>query len=162
MHWADMTILAVILVSVVVSVLRGFVKEVLSLLAWVAAFWVAARFSSAAAAWLEPYVAVPAARLVIAFVAVLLATLLAVGVVNFLIGKLLESTGLSGTDRLLGALFGLARGVGVVGIAVLLAGLTPLPTQPWWQEAQAIPPFESAALYVLRWLPPELASHFAF
>ncbi|MCB1749613.1 MAG: CvpA family protein [Gammaproteobacteria bacterium] len=162
MNWADIAILAVILVSILVSVLRGFVKEMLSLLAWVAAFWMAIHFSSTASALLEPYVAVATARLVIAFVAVLVATLIGVGVVNFVIGKLIESTGLSGTDRLLGAVFGFARGAAIVGIAVLLAGLTPLPTQPWWQEAQTIPPFETAALYALNWLPPDLAGNFAF
>jgi membrane protein required for colicin V production len=122
----------------------------------------ATHFSGAVGVMLEPHVAGPTARLVIAFVAVLVATLIGVGLVNFLIGKLLESTGLSGTDRLLGALFGFARGAAIVGIVVLLAGLTPLPTQPWWQEARTIAPFETAALYALNWLPPELAGNFAF
>ncbi|MGE0486128.1 MAG: CvpA family protein [Gammaproteobacteria bacterium] len=162
MNWADIAIVAVILVSVLISVLRGFVKEMLSLLAWVAAFWMAMHFSSNVSVMLEPYIAVSTARLVAAFVVVLIATLVGVGIVNFLIGKLLESTGLSGTDRLLGALFGFARGAAIVGIVVLLAGLTPLPAQPWWQEAQTIAPFETAALYALHWLPPELAGKFAF
>ncbi|MEQ8233006.1 MAG: CvpA family protein [Gammaproteobacteria bacterium] len=162
MNWADIAILAVILISVVVSVLRGFVKEVLSLAAWVLAFWAAANFAAPVSAVLEPHIALPTARLVVAFVAVLIAALVAVGLVNFLVGKLLEGTGLSGTDRLLGAVFGFARGAAVVVIAVLLAGLTALPAEPWWREARTIAPFQAAALRVLDWLPPDLAKNFSF
>ncbi|MEQ8660084.1 MAG: CvpA family protein [Gammaproteobacteria bacterium] len=162
MNWADIAILAVILISVLVSILRGFVKEVLSLVAWIVAFWAAATFAAPASTLLEPYVALPTARLVIGFVAVLVAALLAVGLINFVIGKLLEGAGLSGTDRLLGAVFGFARGAAVVVIAVLLAGLTALPAEPWWREARIIAPFEAAALRVLEWLPPDLARNFSF
>ena len=162
MNWADIAILATLLISVVVSILRGFVKEVLSLVAWVAAFWVAATFAAPASGLLEPYIQIPTARVVLAFVAVLLATLIAAGLVNYLIGKLVEGTGLSGTDRLLGAIFGFARGAAVVSIVVLLGGLTTLPAEPWWREARTIAPFEAVAIHVLDWLPPDLARNFSF
>lgn len=162
MNWADILILLVVVVSIVISLVRGFVREVLSLVAWVAAFWVAAAFAAPVSVLLEPYIDIATLRMVIAFIAAMIVTLIAAGLVNLVIAKLISHTGLSGTDRMLGALFGAARGAAIVGIAVLLAGLTPLPAQPWWAQSRAIAPFENAAIYVLRWLPPDLAKNFSF
>ena len=155
MNWADITIACIILISVLISVFRGFVREVLSLLAWVAAFWVASTFGASASVLLEPYI-------VLAFIGVLILTLMAAGLVNHLISQFMEKTGLSGTDRMLGALFGLARGAAIVIIAVLAAGLTTIPGEAWWQTSQLLAPFETAALYVLNWIPPDLAKYFSF
>ena len=162
MNLADATILLIILVSVLVSVMRGFVKEILSLVAWVAAFWAAATFAVPVSTALEPHIDIPTLRIVLAFVGVMVVTLIVVGLINYLIARLLESTGLSGTDRMLGALFGFARGAAVVIVAVLVGGLTAAPAKSWWQESQAIVPFEIAAVHVLRYLPPEFSKHFSF
>lgn len=162
MNWADITIACIILISVLISVFRGFVREVLSLLAWVAAFWVASTFGASASVLLEPYITIPTARIVLAFIGVLILTLMAAGLVNHLISQFMEKTGLSGTDRMLGALFGLARGAAIVIIAVLAAGLTTIPGKAWWQTSQLLAPFETAALYVLKWIPPDLAKYFSF
>jgi len=162
MNWADICILSIIAISLIVSVFRGFVKEVLSLLAWVAAFWVAATFAARASKLLEPYLTIPTARMVLAFIALLIASLLVCGLVNHLIAKLIDKTGLSGTDRLLGAAFGLARGIAIVMIAVLAAGLTQASGEPWWQESRVLPVFETAALSVADWMPPDLSKHFSY
>lgn len=162
MNWADIIILLIVLVSVGISVMRGFVREVLSLVAWVAAFWVAAAFAHPASGWLAPYIELETVRLVVAFVGVMILTLLAAGLVNLAIAKLLASAGLSGTDRLLGAVFGLARGVAVVMVAVLLAGLTSVPTADWWGESRTLAVCEAAAIHVITWLPPDLAKNFSF
>ena len=84
------------------------------------------------------------------------------GLVNYLMGELVEKTGLSGTDRMLGLVFGIVRGVAVVGIIVLLAGLTPLPRDPWWNESRLLMHFEQLALWMRGYLPPEIASYIAF
>ena len=162
MNWADITIIGIILISVVISVFRGFVREILSLVAWVAAFWVASAYAAPASALLEPYITIPTARIVLSFIGVLVVTLIAAGLINHLIGQLIDKTGLSGTDRTLGALFGLARGVTIVLIGVLAAGLTKVPGEPWWQASQVLAPFETAALYILNWMPPDLAKYFSF
>ena len=162
MNWADITIISIILVSAVISLFRGFVREVLSLLAWVAAFWAAASFARTIATWLEPYISVPAARLVLAFIGVLVATLLAAGLINHLVGRLIAKTGLSGTDRMLGALFGVARGAAIVAIGVFVAGLTQFPGASWWQQSRTLGPFESVALVAVGWLPPDIAKHFSY
>lgn len=162
MNWVDGAVIGIVLISVLVSVLRGFVREVLSLLAWIAAFWVASAYAVPASELLAPYVTIESARVVLAFVGVLIVTLIAVGIINHLIGTLLDKTGLSGTDRLLGALFGLARGAAIVLILVLFGGLTKFPADPWWREAQSLPPFETAALHVISVMPSDLARYFSY
>ncbi len=162
MNWVDGAVIGIVLISVLVSVLRGFVREVLSLLAWIAAFWVASAYAVPASELLAPYVTIESARVVLAFVGVLIVTLIAVGIINHLIGTLLDKTGLSGTDRLLGAVFGLARGAAIVLVLVLFGGLTKFPADPWWQEAQSLPPFETAALHVISVMPSDLARYFSY
>jgi len=96
MTWADYVIVAIIGISMLISLFRGYVREMLSLIAWGAAFWVAFTFSHKVAVLLVEYVDLPSARLVLAFVALFLATLLVGGLVNFLAGELVDKTGLSG------------------------------------------------------------------
>ncbi|HTT07235.1 MAG TPA: CvpA family protein [Gammaproteobacteria bacterium] len=160
--WVDIGILAVIGISTLISLFRGFVREVLSLVAWVAAFWVAITFSPQLADLLTSKISVPSARTFLAFGALFLATLFAGGLINFLIGKLIKATGLSGTDRMLGIFFGLARGIAIVTVLVLLAGLTPLPKDPWWHESQFIPHFQQLAMILRGLLPPQYAAYFNF
>lgn len=162
MNWVDLTIVAIVLISAVISLFRGFVREVLSLIAWVAAFWLASRLARPAAAALEPWVNVEGARLVLAFMGLLIGVLLVAGIINFVISRLLEKTGLSGPDRLLGMIFGALRGGAIVAIIVFVAGLTALPGMPWWQQASLMPPFEVAALAAVSRLPPDVAKHFNY
>jgi membrane protein required for colicin V production len=149
-------------VSALVSVLRGLVREVLSLVTWVLAFWIAITFFPAVAVLFEGRVELPSARLFLAFLVLFVGTLMAGGLAGFLIGKLVESTGLTGTDRLLGVVFGAARGVVVVAILVLLAGLTPFPNDPWWRQSTLIPHVLPVAIWFKGFLPAEIAGHFRF
>lgn len=162
MIWVDYAIVGIIGISALISLWRGFIKEVLSLAAWVAAFIVARTFTDGMASLLEPHVGVPSARMVLAFGILFVLTLLAGGIINFAIGKLVSSTGLSGTDKLLGILFGVARGVLVVSILVLVAGLTPVPKDPWWRESVLLGHFQSVALWIRGFLPAEFASRIAY
>ncbi|MGH8509637.1 MAG: CvpA family protein [Gammaproteobacteria bacterium] len=162
MIWADYAILAIIGLSALISIWRGLIREVLSLLAWTAAVLVAMAFMRPLADLLTPYLSVPSARLIIAFMALFIATLLCGAIINFIIAKLVMSSGLSGTDRMLGIVFGVARGALVVGVLVLLAGLTPLPQDPWWEQSVLLGRFEAMALWMRSYLPPELAAHFSF
>ncbi|ROR32721.1 CvpA family protein [Inmirania thermothiophila] len=162
MIWIDYVIVAVVAVSALVSLWRGFVREVLSLAAWGLALWVGLAFSDEVAGLLSGVVALPSARAALAFLGLFLATLILGGWVNFLIGRLVDRTGLSGTDRLLGALFGAARGVVLVAALVLLAGLTPLPQDPWWRDSALIGPFQDLALWLRQYLPRDIAANFRF
>jgi membrane protein required for colicin V production len=160
--WVDIGILAIIGVSTLISLFRGFVREVLSLVAWAVAFWVAITFSPQVAGLFAAQISVPSARTFLAFGALFVATLFVGGLVNFVIGRLIAATGLTATDRLLGIFFGLARGIAIVTVLVLLAGLTPLPRDPWWHESQFIPHFQELAVILRSLLPPEYQAYFKF
>lgn len=135
MNWLDYAILAVIALSVVISLIRGFVREVISLAVWVAAFWIGIQFSDDVAVHLSDYIASPTLQLGAAFAALFVATLIVGAVINYIAGQLVGRTGLTGTDHYIGVIFGLVRGVAVVAVLVLAAGLTALPREPWWQDS---------------------------
>ena len=161
-HWADIVILAIIGISALISLLRGFLREVLSLLAWVLAFWVAFTFTPLVAPLLESYVEVPSIRFILGFAALFVVTLLAVSLLGHIIVKLVGKTGLTGTDRMLGLLFGMARGGIVVLLLVLLAGLTQIPQDPWWDESGLLDHFQRAALWMREYLPDSIAEHIRY
>lgn len=153
MNEADWVIVAVLAVSVIVSLFRGLIKEVFSVLVWAAAVVAALQVSGPLAESLEPIVELPSARIILAFAAVFVFVLVVGGLVSFLIGQMIKRTGLSATDRLLGMIFGLARGMVIVAVAVMLARFTPFPEDPWWQESRLLPEFERLAEWSMRYMP---------
>jgi len=140
--WADWAIIAIIILSTIVSLIRGFVKEALSLLCWVVAFVVARSFYTHLATLFEDIFSTPSLRLLAAFILLFVVTLILGALVNHLIAAIVKSTGLSGTDRMLGMVFGLIRGVILVVVVVALARLTPLKEDPWWSESVLVTHFE--------------------
>ena len=162
MIWVDYAIVATILLSVLVGLLRGFMKEVLSLLIWGVAFLVAYQYGGNLAAQMENYVSLPSARTVMGFAGLFIAVLFVGGLLNYLIGRLVASTGLDGTDRLLGGLFGAARGLAMVIALLLVAGFTPLPADPWWKESALIQRLQPLLDWSATFLPPGLREHLDF
>ncbi len=159
MTWIDYAVLAIIGVSVLLSFIHGFVRELLSLASWVSAFLVAQYFASQVAALLPAAVPNESLRLLAGFLAVFLIVLLAATLLAIAISSLIKRAGLGAADRLLGAVFGLVRGVAVVMVIVLLAGLTALPTTPAWRQAMTSAPLEALANTVKVWLPSDLSKH---
>lgn len=142
MNWADWTIIAILVISSLIGLKRGLVKEALSLLCWAAAFMVAVTFHKPLAVLLENSVSTPSLRQIIAFTALFVVTLIVGALVNYLVGELVRITGLSGTDRVLGMVFGLARGAAVVmALLLLLPVLVPVKQDLWWQQSVIIPHF---------------------
>ncbi|MES2817696.1 MAG: CvpA family protein [Pseudomonadota bacterium] len=139
--WVDWAIIAIIAVSCLISLKRGFVKEALSLLTWIVAGVVAWTFGGALSQHLSGYIDTPSARIIAACALLFIVTLLVGALVNFLIGELVRVTGLSGTDRLLGMVFGAARGGLLVVVMVGLVSLAPVQQDPWWQESSLLPHF---------------------
>jgi membrane protein required for colicin V production len=162
MNWADYLIVIVIALSMLIGLWRGLLREVISLATWIAAFAIAFLFAEDGATHLAPYLDIPSLRVAAAFGGLFLATLLLGGLVGIVASQLVDYTGLTGTDRVLGMIFGLGRGAVVIAILVLAAGLTPLPKDPWWQQSQLLPHFQETALRLRGWLPPELAQNFRF
>ncbi len=137
----DWAIIAIIAVSTLISLKRGFVKEALSLLIWIIAGAVAWMFGGSLSVYLESYIQTPSMRTIAGCAILFVATLLMGAMLNFLIGELIRVTGLSGTDRFLGMAFGAARGALLVVVAVGLLSLGPVQQDSWWQESRLIPQF---------------------
>jgi membrane protein required for colicin V production len=162
MLWIDILIIGIIALSAVISLVRGFVREALSLATWIAAFWVAWLFFRPLAVHFEGWIEVPSIRLGVAYGILLIAVLLLGALINHFMTLLVDSTGLSGTDRLLGVFFGAARGAVVVAILILLAGLTPFPQDPWWRASELIPYFQEMAVWLKQFLPADIAANFKY
>lgn len=150
--WIDWVILAVIVVSTLISLMRGFVKEALSLATLVAAVVIARLFGSQVSSLLVEYISVPSVRLMVAYGALFIATMSVGGMINHLISHLIEMTGLSGTDRLLGMIFGLARGGLIITVAVAVLSRMPVTEDDWWKSSKLVPHFVAAAETVQGWV----------
>ena len=162
MIWVDYVLLGVIAISALISIVRGFFREAMALIGWVAAVWVVVTFTEPVSALFADQLSVPSMRLAVAAATLFVATLVTSGLIVFLIGKLVDKTGLSGTDRALGVVFGAARGVVIVALLVLLAGLTQLPGDSWWRQSVLIPHFEVVAQRLRGLLPENLSAHMSF
>jgi len=162
MIWPDYLLVATIAISILVGALRGFMKEVFSLAVWAAAFIIAYQFAGNVASLMEEQVSLPSARTAIGFTGLFVAVLLVGGLLNYLLGKLVESTGLSGTDRLLGGVFGAARGVVLVIVVLLVAGFTPIPADPWWKESRMIHSLMPLVTWAAEFLPETAREHIDF
>jgi membrane protein required for colicin V production len=153
----DYAVLTIIGLSVLISVLRGGVSEMLSLTAWVLAFFLAQRFADTLSVWLPPEVPTPELRLIAGFAIVFFGVWFVSALVRIAIAQLIKASALAPVDRLIGAVFGFVRGCVIVVALVILGGLTRFPTQPVWRDAMFSPPFEAAALTLKPWLPTVLA-----
>lgn len=162
MTGVDLAIIGIIIFSAVISLLRGFVREAVSLLSWVLAFWLGFTFASRLGAYVPKFISVPSLRLAIAFLVLFLVTLAIGASINFLIHKLVEKSGLSSTDRIVGVVFGAARGVVIVVVLVMLAGLTPMPRDQWWHRSSLLGSFQEMAIWVRGHLPPDIAGNFIY
>ena len=162
MDWPDYAILGIIAVSVLVGVLRGFIKEVFSLAVWVAAFLVAYYFAGDVADLMAETVTLPSARTAMGFAGLFIAVLLVGGLINYLLGKLVQTTGLSGTDRLFGGVFGAARGLALVVAMLLVAGFTPIPADPWWKDSGTIERMMPLVEWSASLLPEQVSEHLDF
>ena len=162
MNWLDLFIIGIIVISAIISLFRGFTKEAISLATWLLAFWLALTFSSRLAATLHGTLDSPTARLAIAFAILFVVTVILGGIVNFLVSQLVEKTGLSGTDRALGVVFGVLRGGLIVVILVMLAGLTTLPSESWWDDSRFVGSFEGGAIWLKGYVPENMAKEISF
>ncbi len=140
MNYADGAIILIIVISVLISIRRGFTREALSLVTWIAAFVIARLFSPALEVLLEARIETPSVRIATAFGVLFAATLVVGAMISHLLAALVTMTGLDGTDRLFGTVFGAVRGALLV--IFLVAVLTPLfSTDDWWQESVLVPQF---------------------
>jgi membrane protein required for colicin V production len=162
MNWLDYGIIAVLVVSMVWSALRGVVREIISLGGWIIAFLAANLFAGPLSAHLPQAIPGDTLRTLAAFLAIFIFALICSALVGMLMSKLVNAVGLGPLDRGLGALFGIARGSLLVLAAVLAAGLTSAPRQAWWKDSMSGGPLRQAALAMKPWLPDSFAQRLRY
>jgi membrane protein required for colicin V production len=153
----DFVVLIIFVVSISISVVRGIVRESLSLAGWVIAYMVAKAFAKDFVSMLPLSITGDSLRVLISFSALFLSVLLVMSLITILSSALVKTVGLGSVDRLFGAFFGLARGLLAVLLLVLLAGLTTLPQEPFWQKALLSKPLETGVIMTMPWLPQDLS-----
>jgi membrane protein required for colicin V production len=162
LSWPDYAILGTIAISILVGALRGFMKEVFSLVVWAAAFIIAYQYGGDIAALMDEHISLPSARTAMGFTGLFIVVLLIGGLLNYLLGRLVESTGLSGTDRLLGGVFGAARGLALIVAVLLVAGFTPIPADPWWKDSQMVQRLMPFVAWSSGFLPENVSTYLEF
>lgn len=158
----DYLVLVVLICSIIISTLRGLVREILSLLSWIVSFVVANAYGEELATLLPAMFTGNMTRLIVAFLALFVGVRLLMGLISMAIDAAVKAAGLSLADRGLGGLFGLARGLVLVLAGVLLCGMTAIPQQPFWRDALFSPLAETAARTAKPFLPGDLARHVNF
>ena len=159
----DYVVIAIVSASMALGVWRGVVGEIIALAAWVLAF-VAARWwgSEVAQVVFSGLITDPALRIVAAWVTVFIAVLVLMALLRLAVHGMLKALGLSLTDRLLGVIFGLARGLLIVLVVVAVGGMMSMAKEKWWSDAYFSAPLETAVLAGKPWLPPEVAKRIRF
>lgn len=158
----DFLVLFVLICSIVISTFRGLVKEILSLASWIISFVIANAYGEDLAVLLPDMIPGALTRLIVAFIALFIGTRLLMGLLSMAVEALVKAGGLTVADRGLGGLFGLGRGLVIVLTAVLLCGMTAIPSQAFWKDALFSPMAETAARTVKPFLPGDFARHVQF
>jgi len=158
----DYVVLAIIGLSVFFSIMRGMVREVLSLAGWVLAFFVAKTYTLELAPLLPKAIPTETLQYLAAFVILFLATLLISALLSIALAQIFKTVGLGWLDSVLGGFFGTLRGVLIVGVLVFLGGLTELPKEPAWRSAMFSAPLEAMVTSAYPWIPPAIVSHVKF
>ncbi len=135
----DYLLIAVFLLSALMGLFRGLVKEALSLVGWIVAVWCAWRFGGAVAEWIPSVADGSIIETWVARIIVVIVVLILSGLLSRLIAMVIHQTGLSGTDRMVGMVFGMARGVVLIALVVMMLDAVGFDADPWWQESKLIP-----------------------
>ena len=155
MAWVDLAIIGIIALSALVGFTRGLLREVLSFVVWLGAVFIAWTYHKDLAVELTPWISNSSFRLGAAFLILVFAMLVLGAILGHLLSLVVDKTGLTGTDRVLGVVFGTARGAILVAMLVFLGALTPLPEDVWWQGSAFIGRFQVLAERILEQIPPE-------
>ncbi len=155
----DYAVLTIVGLSVILSVMRGLLREVLAILGWVAAFYVAKTYTNQLLPMMPADIPTEPLRVLAAFLVLFLATLLVASLLAIALSAIFKKIGLGWLNRLLGAAFGVVRGLLIVCILVFLAGLTNIPKDTRWRNAMFSAPLEALVASILPWVPVSIAKH---
>ncbi len=145
LNWADYLILIVIGLSIIRGIKRGFIKETVSLITWIAALILSIKFHTHLSLMLVKIISSESARSIIAFIAIFVCVLIIGGLAGALLSQLIKKIGLSIPNRLAGVLFGALRGILIIVLFIILARFTSLPKDEWWKNSALIPKGEQIA-----------------
>lgn len=162
MVFADFLVLLIIILSVIISLMRGFVKEAFSLAGWLVSLWIAMSFSSGMAELFGDTITDLTLRLLAAFVLLFVMSLVIFAIINFFAVQMVQRTGMTEIDRTIGAVFGFLRGIVLVTVIVMLLGLTTMPKESWWDDSFFLFRFEAVATWLKDLLPDEIARYFNY
>lgn len=136
LNWLDWIIVSIIGASALLSFVRGFFREALSLVIWLIAIVISFTFYPNMGVLLEPYITSPSLRQVSAIVSLFVVCLIVGGLCSFLLGQLVKFTGLGPLDRLLGVVFGFLRGVVIVVLVLMVVrNILPVHQETWWYQS---------------------------
>ena len=145
MAWVDYVFLGIILVSVLMGALRGFIREALSLATWVFAFVAALRYGPEFAERFKSAIDSVPIRTVVGYAVPFFGVLLVGGLLIWVVSWAVRGAGLAPVDRMLGSGFGLLRGGFIVVALVILAGAPAVGREPWWRESMLVPQIQPVA-----------------
>ena len=149
----DLTLLAIVGVSALFGVMRGFISALASMVAWLLSGWVAFHYGGEAAQYLSSDGPPSAGELLGGYALSFIGVMVVVVLTGWAIRHLVKSVGLSGLDRALGFALGLARGAFVACIVLLLTAFSDLPSEPEWHRSSVVPVLLPGAQWLAQWLP---------
>ncbi len=153
MAWVDYVLLGIVLISVLLGALRGFIREALSLATWIAAFVGALYYGAECAARLRSTIVSEPIRVVLGYTLPFFLILLVGGLLTWAIARAVRGAGLAPVDRMLGSGFGLLRGGLIVVALVMIAGVSALGREPWWRQSAIAPQLQPLAAGLVSLIP---------
>ncbi len=160
--WVDYAIIGIIGLSVVTGLFRGFIKELMALCVWCLAIWLAFHYSSSLDPWLMHYIQDKTTRTAVAFIGILIVTIIIGGLFNAFLSFILRRSGLSGTDRILGMGFGCLRGVFLVAFIMLIFKMTAIPYEDYVGKSRLYAKFNPIVDWISGYMPQVFAKASAF
>lgn len=155
----DYAVLCIIGISIIVSMMRGAVRELLAIVSWLSAFYIAKTYTAQLIPLLPQAIPSEPLKVLAAFLILFLGVMLVASLLTIALSSLIKKVGLSWFNRFVGALFGFARGLFIVCVAVFLAGLTSLPKDARWANAMFSSPLEALVKTALPYVPQSIAKH---
>lgn len=156
LNWLDFVIIAIIILSIFISFFRGFLREAMSLITWIMGVLVALKFASRVSDLLPTFVHSSMLRYLIAFVALFIAVFILGFIVNIIVKRLIDMTGLTIVDRVLGIIFGSARGLIAVGVILMFISMSSMQKESWVTSSQLAPEFIPLVTWLDSFLPEQL------
>ena len=156
LNWFDFVMMAVILLSIVISFFRGFVREAVSVVTWILGIVIALKYAPIMSYYIPSFVTSNTLRYVAAFIALFMLIFILGFTLNVFLKRLIDVTGLSFVDRVLGVVFGAVRGLIVAAIVLMFVGVTSLQKSAWAQHSQLAPEFSPLISWLDRFLPEQM------